>query len=105
LLRLRNTMEEWLIDSGGVAETEPTTPCPVLALECCFADGVIDDSMVRSTSTTKDKISSGSWEMAKGLGISCGMRVWKRSVSSALHGESCASKLIFPSQVWDVKDS
>jgi hypothetical protein len=92
LFLLGYTIEEWLIDSGGVAETEPTTPCPVLALEGCFADGVIEDSMVRSTSTTKDKISSCCLEMAKGSGISCGMRVWKRSVSSALHGETCVSK-------------
>ena len=70
-----------------------------------FADGVVDDSMIRSTRTAKDKISAGSWQIAKSCGISWGRRLWKRSVSSVLHGASWATRLRLPSRVCVVNES
>ena len=71
-LRLGKVRQERVQDAGLLAESDPPSPSPVPVLVRFRLDRIIDDSVVRSTSSTKDKISSGSGEISKRRGMSCG---------------------------------
>ncbi len=70
--RVGDTSEERVHDPGFGAEPEPSSPCPIFVLVRLRANRLIDDSVVRSTSSAKDKISLGSSEMTKFAGMSWG---------------------------------
>ena len=69
-LMLGKLREERVQDADVFAESEPATPGAVPVLVCFRLYRVIDDSVVRRTCSTKDKILSSSGESLKCCGMS-----------------------------------
>jgi hypothetical protein len=64
--------QERVQDADIVAESDPSAPGAVAVFICFRLNRVIDDLVVCSTCSTKDKISSGNGEILKCWGMSCG---------------------------------
>jgi len=70
--------QERVQDPGLFSKTNPPSPGSVPVFIRLRLNRVIDDSVVRSTCSTKDKTSSGRGEISKCWGMSCGAEEWKR---------------------------
>ena len=57
--------QERVQDPRVLAEAKPASPGTIAVFIRFRLDRIIDDSVIRSACSTKDKISSGSGEMAK----------------------------------------
>jgi hypothetical protein len=104
-LALGKVRQERVQDADVFPESKPASPGTVAVFIRLRLNRVIDDSVIRSACSTKDKISSGSGEIAKRWGMSCGKEEWNRLVRRSLAGLSKATGFVFPSRVWVVKES
>ena len=104
-LLLGKLRQERVQDPGVLSEPKAASPGMVAVLIRFRLDRIIDDSVIRSACSTKDKISSGNGEISKCRGMSCGKEEWNRWVRSSSAGLSKATGFVLPSRVWVVNDS
>ena len=71
-LLLGKIRQERVQDPGVLSEPNPASPGAVAIFIRFRLDRIIDDSVVRSACSTKDKISPGNGEISKRWGMSCG---------------------------------
>ena len=71
-LLLGKTRQERVQDASSFAVAQSSLPGTVAVFICLRLYQIIDDLVVRSTCSTKDKTSSGSREISKSWGMSCG---------------------------------
>ena len=70
------------------AEVGPMPPDSVVVFVGGLSLRIMDDSKIRHVCSAKEITSGGRWDILKDRGTSCGKKVRKRWVSSALEGES-----------------
>ena len=71
-LTLGKLRQEWVQDADVFPEPDPAMPGVVAVFVFLWLDRIMDDSVVRSTCSAKDKMASGSGEIVKCCRMSCG---------------------------------